>query len=414
MPESAAPLLFFAFYFPPENTSGVQRALRFYRYLPEHGYQPQVICTSRGGVAAELPHVEWVPNVQTVAATRGASVVARLIHRLLPNNDQLPWVPHAVAAGLRAVPGARAILSTAPPLATHLAALRLHRKTGLPWIADFRDPFFGNVGRAQGWSQRLDRRIEARIFEHASAIIGVSDTVTARWRERYPEHAHKIHLLWNGFDPAEALVAATEPPAVAPEPGRRRRILHAGVLYRERHPVQLFDALWRLVERGRIPASGLCLEFLGSIDHREELTARLSVQRLMEGGHLDLSGKQVSRAESLAAMREADALLLVDVVGANQASYTVPAKIFDYVLTGRPMFALTTAGSPVDRILAQCGIASVAGRWNASPETMEDDLMRFFETDWTSRTPSPWFFETFDGRRQAATLAALIDGLVRG
>src|SRR6201993_4208573 len=91
-------VLFFAFYYPPANTSGVQRAVRWSKYLPEFGYRPIVICASTEGVLEGNEDIIYVPNRETETAAGRQSRLAARVQRFAPYNDQLPWVPHAVAA----------------------------------------------------------------------------------------------------------------------------------------------------------------------------------------------------------------------------------------------------------------------------------------------------------------------------
>lgn len=96
-------------------------------------------------------------STQKVSESIGVThFTARIVQRLLPYNDQLTWVPHAVATAERVLAGGDvfAMLSTSPPSATHIAAFLLKRRYGIRWIADLRDPIYQNPfrpGRVAGW-----------------------------------------------------------------------------------------------------------------------------------------------------------------------------------------------------------------------------------------------------------------------
>src|SRR5262249_17363257 len=144
---------------------------------------------------------------------------------LFPTDEGLLWTLSAVATAERIVRehSIRAVYSTAPPFSTHLAALRLKHRLGMKWIADFRDPLVRNPFRVQaGVPARVDRFLERRIFRHADALVTVTDAIGQDWAAKSPDCAGKIHVIWNGFDPAEKFPT----PAVAHGP--RRVLSHIG------------------------------------------------------------------------------------------------------------------------------------------------------------------------------------------
>ena len=111
-------------------------------------------------------------------------------------------------------------------------------------------------------------------------------------------------------------------------------------------------------------------------------------------------------------MREvatADFLLLIDIVNLSNIGYTVPAKIYDYTLTGRPILAITDRNSPVDRILQRAGIHYACLYHNDTEAEIDRKLAAFLDLSCDSLPPSAWFLDNFDGQRQAGHLAALLD-----
>jgi len=397
-----------AFYFPPENTSGVQRALRMYRYLPEFGYQTHVVCSSHAG-QVQMDRVRHVPANGADPETAARAEWARRLQRsLLPYDERLPWVPHAVAAAGQWIrDGAiSAVISTSPPTAPHLAAWRLKRKYGVRWIADFRDPILGNPGRSRRWAQPYDKFLERLILAGADRVTAVTDAIAARWRREHPRHAHKIEVIWNGFDPADGFGPQPLPPRA------RRVLLHSGVLYYQRHPLALLDSLERIIARGLADPSSLVLRFTGIIQGREELLGRPSVQALAARGCLEMPGVNVPRQQAMQEIASSDWLLLIDIVNDQGAGYTVPAKIFDYILTGRPILAITDRNSPVENILNGSGVPVTALYHSDTDAEIDEKLARFLRLpSEPAVAPSEWFLERFDGRRQAGQMARLLASL---
>lgn len=399
-------IILLAYYYLPHTTSGVQRAVRLAKYLPQYGYATSVICAGHAGLQPKLEDVLHVPN-EVVQSPRWLVSLARMIQRILPYNEQLPWAVHAIAAArsVMAHGPVAAVVSTSPPLATHLAALFLKKRHGLVWVADFRDPLVGNPGRARAWAKPYDAALERWIFQSATAVVGVTDAVVDAWRQQYRRLAYKFHLIWNGFDPGDQFG-----PAQVPE--RPYRVLaHVGVLYVQRHPTAMLASLDRLVRQRLVDPARLRLRFVGPIQQQEELEGHLAAASLLAQGCLEIRPGVIPREQAMLETATADALLLIDIVNLSNTGYTVPAKIYDYILTGRPILALTDRDSPVDRILQRAGIRyACLYRDDIEAET-DRKLATFLDLPNEPLAPSACFLENFDGERQAGRLAALLDAL---
>ncbi len=400
----AAPrAILFAYYFPPDNTSGVQRAARLAKYLPRCGVRLSVIASSHAGIKAPPYEAQYVPDSGLHAAGYQESL-ARFVQRIVPYNERLEWMPHALHAARELVEreNITAVISTSPPLATHLAALSLKARYRLRWIADFRDPLYGNPGRARRWTKAYDLMLERGIFQAADAVVAVTDAVREEWCARYPRWRDKMHAIWNGFDPEERL----SPLPIPPRP--YRSLAHIGVLYRQRHPYTLVAALNNLVSSGRLDPQKFRLCFLGPFHERACFESHHAVASLIRHGCLEIRDELVPRAEANRVMATADSLLLIDIVNLSHEAYTVPAKIYDYILLGRPILALTGRQSPVERILVQSGVPHVCLYHSDCGPAVEHKLLQFFNLPTDPVTPSAWFLETFDGQRQAAMFRDLL------
>jgi hypothetical protein len=400
--------IFLTYYFLPDNKSGVQRAVRLVNYLPKNGWEIAVICSSHAGDKTSLPGVFHVPSPLQPVVPRW-SQIAKLIQRILPYNEQLPWVPHALtmARQLISSDSYSAVISSSPPLAGHLAALYLKKRYGLKWVADFRDPLSGNPARSRAWARPYDAVLQRWIFRHADALIAVTDAVANEWRERYPVWAHKIHLIWNGFDPEDAF-------GPAPIPPRPYKVLgHIGVLYLQRYPIAMVASLERLFRHGLLHAGSIRIRFTGPIVEQAEFASHPAVAALTQKGCLEMDGQLIPRQQAMRETATSDFLLLLDIVNLSNVGYTVPAKLYEYVLAGRPILAVTDHGSPVERILAQSGILYVCLYHDDSDTELDRKLLAFFQLPTEPRNPSPWFLEQFDGSRQAETVASLLNKLFK-
>jgi glycosyltransferase involved in cell wall biosynthesis len=398
--------LFLAFYFYPANTSGVQRAGRLYKYLPEYGHRLHVVASSAAGVRPDLKNVAYVsPADPADTGLRCQTWLANAIRRVVPYNEQLPWVPHAVRAASRLVEqhGITSMLSTSPPVGSHFAAYWLKQRfPQLRWVADFRDPLLGSPGRTRKWATPYDRAIQRAFFHRADSLVTVTEPIAQSWRDHYPGLAAKIHVICNGFDPAEGFG-----PKPLPQTGYQV-LAHVGVIYPPRHPVPVVQSLERLTESGRLDPRSVRLRLVGVLEEAERFLALPAVRSLQAKGCIEIQSHTIPRADAMNEVATSHALLLLDFAGEGNLGYAVPAKLYEYILTGRPILAVTPRNSPVDLILKRSGVPYFVLYEDDSPETIDEKVLGIFRAPPEPATPSAWFRETFDGRRQAGTFAGLL------
>lgn len=240
-------ILFISFCYPPENASGSWRPYFFAKYLPLYGYSAHVVAASRGDDVANCPNIKRVPLLGPHPfRVRCANRTAAAIQRIAPYNDELPWAPHALSAACHTLEEApvRAIYSTGPPIVSHITAMLIKLRTGIPWVADFQDPLYGNPFRTRKHGLVYDRAVERLLFANADALIANTDTVADLWRKRYPRWRGKMHALMNGFDP-EDLVQAFPLPSLP-----HAVIGHVGAIYGGRRPDVFLGSIDRLIRSG--------------------------------------------------------------------------------------------------------------------------------------------------------------------
>ena len=375
------------------------RAWRFYKYLPEFGYETHVITASRPDTLH--PGVTWV---QTPAKNLAERIFRKLF---FPNDEDVLWILPALVAARRylAANPMDAILSTIPPIHSHSIGYRLKQEFALPWVADYRDPVVGNPLRTyRGLAHWLDGWMERRYSKAADLMVTVTDILQEEWIRRYPEARAKTATIWNGYDPEEHI-------APRPIPARSYRVIaHFGNLYGGRSPdVPLASAL-RLIRRGVVDPASLRFRLVGAIDSAIQARHRELFEQLTSMGCLELA-KPMPRLLALDAMMESDSLMLADN---NQAAigHTVPAKLFEYIRVRRPILALTEDGSPVERILTMSGIPFVTLSATMTESLIDRRLLDFLNLSTQPSTLSERFLIDFNGRSQARTLAGLLDRML--
>ncbi len=406
LPEQSASqhgLLMIAYWYPPENESGALRPYRFCKYLPQHGYWPHVVSANHD--------VETQGVLRTPGNAYRASSLSRLfwraVQRLAPYNDRLEWIAdgYGAAAALVLRKRIRAIVSTSPPLATHLVAMRLKKRFRLPWIADFRDPLWGNPFRTRRWGSICDQFVERLIIQKADAVIVNTDAVKRLLSEHYPECEEKIHVIWNGYDPQDELVSA-------PIPARSfRKIAHFGSIYGGRHPGLLLENVERMLATGALQATDFRIELVGSFDRDAPWLRSRQCAALVARGCLEFHNEVLPQAVAHEQMATADYLLLLDL-NERGTGLQVPGKLFEYIRIGRPILALTTHASPVERILKRSGVPHACLYRDDGPDETCRKLAEFLVLPTVPVLPSEWFREQFDATVQTGQLAQIFTGLL--
>ena len=331
---------------------GVQRATKFARYLPEFGWQPHIITVKdilyyatdsslldeishlniiRTGsldparLAKLLPYSGGQAGARSKMGGRMSALPVFFRHIFYPDS-KIFWRPFAQQKirSLRRRIQFHAVFSTAPPISSHLIAA----KTGLPWVADFRD--YWTIGDGiyapTALHKKKYRQIMQRITKRAVKITAVSRPIADSIRETAAEtDRHKIVVLPNGFDPNDFQ-------AVTPGQFKKFTIVYSGNLNSKRSPVNLFRALESIfAERPGLQNKIQCI-FIGR--HFELNLPPLSHNLQTIVKYHDY----VPHAESLSYTLGADLLLLL--LASDSAPGVLTGKIFEYLGTGKPVLAI--------------------------------------------------------------------------
>lgn len=400
-PSASRSVILLAYTYPPENEIGAARPHRFARYLPEFGYQVKVFSSGIFQSPAGAPEA-W-------RTERRVALWEKPVRKfLMPGEEGFSWIGPVEKAVMESAKREdyAAIISTAPPIAPHLAAGRLSRRLKIPWIADFRDPLAGSPIRKMGALQVLDPMLERWIVNRASCVTLCTNVAHEDFKRRYPDRADRFELLWNGFDPDHVFC----PPAS--RLNGPRRLVHLGSLYDARTPNPLLVALASLIRKGRLEPDFLQVRLIGSLDSAFERQLPEVWSYLRQQGALMVTPTHQPQPVVQREMEDADGLLLVDMSPQN-TGYTLPGKVFEYVPTGRPIVAMTSPGSPTEWVLKNSGASVVFLYAGAAQEELEGALLEWAELPRKLHEPNGWFWENFDGRGQVKTLGAMLDRIVR-
>ncbi len=354
-------VLMVAFHFPPQRgSSGIQRTLKFSRHLPGLGWEPLVLTAHPRAHAdtgqdqmGEITPGLVVHHAFALDTARHLAWRGKYLGWMALPDRWVSWVLGAVPAGLALVRRHRpqVIWSTYPIASAHLIGLALRRLTGLPWVADLRDPMLddshpsGQLRRAvAGW-------IEAQTLRHCTRAVCTTPGALRAYEVRYPDlPPGRLCLIENGYD--EGTFAAAESGA-APAAGGPLILLHSGIVYpSERDPRPLFAALAALRAQGRITPDSFRLVLRASV-HEDWLAGLVA-----EHGIADLVeiAPPLPYRAALGEMLGAGALLVLQAANCNAQ---VPAKLYEYLRARRPVLALTDAAGDTARLLRQAGIDTI-------------------------------------------------------
>ena len=406
-------ILIIAFHFPPiASSSGMQRALKFVRYLREDGWRPVVLTATPGAYdrvndsqLAEIPDDVPVQRAFAMDARRRFSVRGRYPGFLAWPDPWLSWWPGAVFAGRRIIRRHRpsAIWSTFPINTTNLVAGHLAGWSGLPWIADLRDPITVEGYPPDAMRFRLARGIERRTMARASRVVFTADYTRKLYIERYPDLAGKDVLIPNGFD--EANFPTTGRPEH--DPNRPLTILHSGGLQpKGRHPGRFIEAVGRLKANRKISPETvrIVLRASGYESQYEQLVADNDVADIVS------IVPPVPYEAAIAEMVEADALLVFQGTAYNNA---VPAKLYEYFYAGKPILGILDKQGETQRVLAEVGITDTAAIDDVTEiENRLADLVATIGSD-SPFLADPARTGKYSRRKQSLRLSALLEEVVK-
>lgn len=364
-------VLIIAYYWPPAGGPGVQRWLKFAKYLPEFGIQPIVYVPENpsypiidNDLDSNLPKEvivikQPIFEPYKIASLFGGKKVAKISSGIVP--DQKKQTPfEALSLWIRGnifIPDARVlwvkpsvrflenyiqennietIITTGPPHSLHLIGLTLKRKLPLRWIADFRDPWT-TIGYHQSLklsasAAKKHSHLESEVLTNADDIIVTSITT----KSDFSKITHKpIEVITNGFD------------QYAPQVERDKKfsIAHIGSLLSKRNPEVLWKVLHELIIENADFKRDFELKLLGAVS-REVLD---SIYKFKLADHVTNHG-YVSHQEALKHQVSSQVLLLIEINSEDTKSI-IPGKLFEYLAAKRPILGIGPNGADFAQIL---------------------------------------------------------------
>ena len=436
-------VLLVSYLFPPIGGGGVQRALKMARYLPQFQWHPTVLtahehayhATPDPSLLQQLPgeteilragHPDlrrWLSRPSRTSEDSGhqepgrrtgwKSLLADMLRaardRYLLPDEQIVWLPSALWSAWRSHQKRPydAIVSTSGPYTNHLVALYLHRWTGLPWVADFRDPWSQNMHRpTDPWRRQVEEDLEAQVVRECDCLTTVTQGFADQFRARYGGQIKRLHIIYNGYDPEDwqAVYPRTVPDKLS--------FLYAGILYGKRSPAVFLKALRRCLDEGWVDGHRVIAQFAGVFDYPGHDDHRRLVKQLQLEEQVQLLGNLPHR-EVLQRQAGAGVLLLIGDHSPDAGAY-IPGKLFEYMAARRPILALQREGE-ASRLIREHGLGIVVEP--DDPDEAARAIAEYYQ-QWLAgalKLPpaTPENLRTFHRREQARQMANILDELCR-
>lgn len=379
-------VLFCAYIFPPLGGSGVQRSLKFVKYLRNFGYEPIVLTVGKNDkrVLFDKSLLEELPKDLTVIRVDQDVFLPELLSkekqleifnlyggvvqspewmdecmamwekhdtRLIPDG-QMIWVNECLRniEGLLDLTKIDIVYTTGDPFSTFMLGYYLKGKYGMKWVMDYRDSWMSNqfyldyYYTDRKYAHALQEKLERRLVFQADAIVSVAKAMSDEFNQKYGISENKLFEITNGYDEEDF--------AAIPERTERKTndkfvICYNGSLFGDRSPDTFMQALNQLIEERKVEPDAVEWIYNG------EITPVLYDVILKEDiYHIFHHNGYLEHEESLRIALESDMLILFGLKGEG-ANLGYSGKVFEYLRLGKPILSLSAKNGVLEKLLEE-------------------------------------------------------------
>ncbi len=419
-------VLIITYYWPPAGGSGVQRWLKFAKYLPEFGIEPVIYTPENPSypildeslvkdVSPDLKIFKtkiWEPY-QIAEKFNPKSKEYKAGHFEKSEKQSFLTKLSVFVRGNFFIPDARqywvepsvrflrnylkeneidTVITTGPPHSMHLIGYKLKElNLNLNWLADFRDPWtqisYHSELKLTKWAQKMHLIQENKVLTTADIVVATSFTDAENYRKL---GANRVEVITNGFEESEFS-------DLFKVQSLKFKVVYSGGLEIARNPVVVWEALNEMVQENEAFKTDFELEFIGNLSPEVENSIRKNnlSDYLIKKGY-------VSHKESIEGIKNSDLLLLTNFPD-EKSKGIIPGKLFEYLATGNPVLAIGPEEGDVARILeeTQAGnyythsqkeevksyISEIYQKWKSGDETQHpiSEFMRFSRRSLTEK-----------------------------
>lgn len=366
-------VLIITYYWPPAGGSGVQRWLKFAKYLQDFDIEPIVYTVDNPNydvvdtsLENEIPDSITVlkqpifePNnfikkkkVATANVSSNPSFIQKSL-QYIRGNYFIPdarkfWVKPSVkylTSYLKSNP-VDVVITTGPPHSMHLIGMRLKQKLGVKWLADFRDPMsnlFYNKDLLLTTKSKIKlNQLEKEILSKADVVVTVSNHL----QKEFQKYRTKVEVITNGYD-NEVLIEQTY------SLDKKFTLSHIGLLPTQSNPIVLWQVLKEILSENEEFAQDLQLNFIGN-SSKQIIDSLKDFDLLNHASIIDY----VAHSEAIRLQKKSQVLLLL-IPQVKGSEGIITGKVFEYITSNRPILALVPKGSDLIEIIEGTNTGSV-------------------------------------------------------
>ena len=365
-------LLIITYYWPPAGGPGVQRWLKFVKYLPEFNIQPIVYIPENptypiidNGLESEVSEKAIILKNKIfepygLASFFGKNKTKKISSGIIPNQKKQSFVEKTLlwVRGNLFIPDARflwvkpsvkylkkyilensidTIVTSGPPHSLHLIGLQLKKELNVKWFADFRDPWttigYHKALKLSSTAEKKHKALEREVLTTVDTIIVTSKTTKTEFQAITSQ---PIEVITNGYDVEKVIKQPLD---------EKFSLAHIGSFLSERNPRILWKAIQELTKENREFRKDFQLKLIGAVS--QEVLDTITEFRLND---YVLNLGYVSHQEAVEHQRKSQVLLLIEI-NSNDTKSIIPGKLFEYMVSKRPIIALGPEGSDFAEII---------------------------------------------------------------
>lgn len=420
-------VLFILYYFPPMGGSGVQRPLKFLKYLPMYGWEPTVICPEIGSYAyvdKGFSEQGWFQSLRVLRVKNETPFKYNWMQKLVQSTEQIKKPLRRISDLLYVPDNKRAwrhqaiqkatelllnesfdlIFSSAPPFSNLLAAKDLSQTFNLPLIIDFRDAWTeSHLERYPTlWHKTQNQKLEQQVVDSATAVTAINSFIlhSVSRNSNHKAHSLKKEIIPHGFDEEDFELANYLKPDSRLLDANALYLIHNGLFYSERRPDELLKAFKSSLEYPTIKKPKLVLQ--GGLEEKHHhLIASLGLNEHV----IDLGYQSHIQAVRNAMQCQASILLIGHKKRSEQI---VTGKLSEYIGLGKPIIGLVPNGAAKE-ILTESDAYFIADPYRI--DEIASAIVSFYKSaeQNASKVISDDFKKRFSRKTQSKQLAELFN-----
>ncbi|WP_369998184.1 glycosyltransferase family 4 protein [Winogradskyella sp.] len=391
-------VLIICYYWPPAGGPGVQRWLKFVKYLPEFGIEPVVYCPENPSypiidesLVGEIPNdiiilkqpikePYGLANVFSkgrakqissgvIPKAKKQSIVERLMLYVRGNffipDARKNWVNPSVSFLSNYIKEHQieTVITTGPPHSLHLIGLQLKARFGIKWITDFRDPWT-TIGyhkdlKLTKSSIAKHKSLESKVLNTTDHIIVTSNHTK---NEFLTKTSQPVTVITNGYDSHSVRVEGKD---------KKFTLSHIGSLLSERNPSILWEVLSELVAENKAFSKAFQLNLIGVVSD----DVIVSINQYGLENHLIVLG-YVSHQEAIAFQMKSQVLLLIEI-DSEDTKAIIPGKVFEYLISETPILAIGPKDSDVEQIITSTNTGTYFNY--SQKQELKSQVLKYFE-----------------------------------